>query len=129
MGEATAFTKIISEYGVLMVITAITLYFYVKDKLEQPKREKEQKEREARKEQEMALRDEEYRQAIKLLADSTNNVAKALDLLRVAEDNNAILLRQHDERSVLIKDDMIAGFGEVRKDLVEVKTIVSNCRR
>lgn len=129
MEEATALTKIISEYGVLMVITAITLYFYVKDKLEQPKKEKEQKEREARKEQEMALRDEEYRQAIKLLADSTNNVAKALDLLRVAEENNAILLRQHDERSVLIKDDMIAGFGEVRKDLVEVKTIVSNCRR
>lgn len=129
MEEATTFVKAISEYGILIIITAITLYFYVKDKLDQPKKDREQKEKECAKDKELALRDEEYRQAIRMLADSTNNVAKALDLLRVAEENSSILLRQHDERSIGIKDDMNVGFGEVRKDLVEVKTIVASCRR
>lgn len=118
MEDATAMVKLVSQFGVLVVIAGVFLYTYLQDRKDQKKKEEVN-----------VKRDDEYRTTIKLLADSTNNVAKALDLLREAEHNTTVLIQQHDQRSIAIKEDLAKGFGEIKNDLVEVKTIVENCRR
>ena len=140
MEEATAGMKAITEFGILIVIAGIFLLTYWYDKKEQRKkdiakeeedklREKAREEREKELRLESLRRDDEYRSTIKLLADSTNNVAKALDLLREAEANTTTLIRSHDQRSIDMKEDIATGFGEIRTDLTEVKTIVRSCGR
>ena len=100
MGQA------ISDLGITVIIVAVFLINIYMDK------------------REASRRDEEYRKTIVILSDSTNNVAKALDLLRQAETNTEILIRQHDERSIEIKQDVQDGFNCIKTDLIEVKTML-----
>lgn len=78
--------KAISESGVLIVIAGVFLYTYLTDK-------KDNKER-----------DSKYNESLRLLSESNINIAKALDLLNVSSQNNDKLLREHDERAILINE-------------------------
>ena len=129
MEETTTIIKAISEYGILLVIAGIFLITYWLDRKDRKTNDQANYQKDQQQRAEAIKRDEEYRATIKLLADSTNNVAKALDLLRVSEDTNTTLIRQHDQRSIDIKEDIQKGFGEIKNNLTEVKTIVSNCRK
>lgn len=78
--------KAISESGVLIVIAGVFLYTYLTDK-------KDNKER-----------DIKYNESLRLLSESNVNIAKALDLLNISSQNNDKLLREHDERAILISE-------------------------
>lgn len=86
----------ISESGILVVISGVFLYTYVSDK----KTNKE--------------RDEKYNESLRLLSESNTNIAKALDLLNVSSCNNDKLLREHDERAIIINERNIEILNELR---------------
>ena len=79
----------ISESGVLIVIAAVFVYTYLTDK-------KDNKER-----------DRQYNESLRLLSESNVNIAKALDLLNISSQNNDKLLREHDERAILINERLL----------------------
>lgn len=79
----------ISESGILIVIAGVFLYTYLTDK-------KENKERDAK-----------YNESLRLLSESNTNIAKALDLLNVSSQNNDKLLREHDERAIIINERLL----------------------
>lgn len=135
MGEMA---KLISEYGILVFIAVLFFATFVADKKTAKEERRERNAREdareiqrekAEKEQrdEMRKRDDEYRETIKVLSSSTDNVASALNLLRESENNTTTLIRSHDQRSIDIKEDIQKGFAEIKNDMTEVKTIVGTC--
>lgn len=83
--------KAISEVGILIVIAGLYLWTTYSDKLENKK-------------------------TLVLLAESNNNIAKSLELLKETMNNQDTILRTHDERSIMIKEDII-----------EVKTLLHQC--
>lgn len=90
----------ISESGILIVISGVFLYTYLTDK-------KENKERDAK-----------YNESLRLLSESNQNIAKALDLLNVSSQNNDKLLREHDERAI-----------QINERLIEIKNCVSKKKK
>lgn len=88
----------ISESGVLIVIAGVFLYTYITDK----KNNKE--------------RDEKYNESLRLLSESNQNIARALDLLNVSSCNNDKLLREHDERAVQINERNIEILHELKNN-------------
>lgn len=89
--------KAISESGILIVIAGVFLYTYLTDK-------KENKERDAK-----------YNESLRLLSESNQNIAKALDLLNVSSQNNDKLLREHDERAIIINERLLELRGLAEK--------------
>lgn len=79
----------ISESGILIVIAGVFLYTYISDKKNNVER------------------DAKYNESLRLLSESNTNIAKALDLLNVNSVNNDKLLREHDERAILINERLI----------------------
>lgn len=79
----------ISESGVLVVIAGVFLYTYLNDKKNNLER------------------DNKYNESLRLLSESNQNIAKALDLLNVSSRNNDKLLREHDERAIKINERLI----------------------
>lgn len=47
------------------------------------------------------------------LSESNENIAKALELLKMSMENNDKLLRQHDERAIKIKEQLNEIVGAV----------------
>lgn len=86
----------ISESGILIVIAGVFVYTYLTDK-------KENKERDAK-----------YNESLRLLSESNTNIAKALDLLNVNSVNNDKLLREHDERAIIINERNIEILHELK---------------
>lgn len=82
-------TKTIADVGVLVVIAGIFFFNYLQEK------------------RNFRERDEKYNESLKLLAESNNNIAKALDLLNVNSNNNDKLLREHDERSIKMNERLL----------------------
>lgn len=92
--------KAISESGILIAIAGVFLYTYLTDK-------KENKERDAK-----------YNESLRLLSESNTNIAKALDLLNVSSQNNDKLLREHDERAIIINERLLE-----LKNCIDKKTV------
>lgn len=101
----TEIVKSIAEYGVLIVIAGVFLYNTFQDR-------KDKKEQEIKNEK----RDIQYNESLSLLAKAIENMGNLIDLLRQSNENQINTFKQHDERSISIKED-----------LVEIKTLVSNC--
>jgi hypothetical protein len=97
--------KAISEYGVLIVIAGVFIWMVVTDRKASKQREEDTKKR-----------DDKYNESLSLLSQSNENIAKSLDLLTRSMETNETLLRQHDERSIKMKED-----------IAEVRVLVSNC--
>lgn len=76
----------ISESGILIVIAGVFLYTYISDKKNNVER------------------DAKYNESLRLLSESNTNIAKALDLLNSSSLNNDKLLREHDERAIVINE-------------------------
>lgn len=81
--------KLITENGILVVIAGIFLYTYLVDK------------------KELKVRDNKYNESLRLLSESNNNIAKALDLLNNNSLQNDKLLREHDERAIVINERLL----------------------
>lgn len=79
----------ISESGILIVIAGVFLYTYISDKKNNVER------------------DAKYNESLRLLSESNTNIAKALDLLNVNSVNNDKLLREHDERAIIINERLL----------------------
>ena len=47
------------------------------------------------------------------LSESNDNIAKVLELLKITQENSITLLRQHDERSISIKEQLNEIVGAV----------------
>lgn len=88
--------KAISESGVLIVIAGIFLYTYVNDK----KKSEE--------------RDRQYNESLRLLSESNNNIAELVRLLNSQSQNNDKLLREHDERAIIINERNIEILSELK---------------
>lgn len=92
--------KLIGEYGITIVIAGIFLWTVIIDK------------------KDVKIRDDKYNDSISLLSKAIDNMANLIDLLRQSNDNQLGILKQHDERSIKIKEEI----GEVR-------VLVNNCPR
>lgn len=79
----------ISDSGILIVIAGVFLYTYISDKKNNVER------------------DEKYNESLRLLSESNTNIAKALDLLNVSSCNNDKLLREHDERAIVMNERLL----------------------
>ena len=97
--------KIIGDYGILTAIAIVFIFNTIQD-------------RKDKKEQEVSngKRDEKYNESLSLLAKAIDNMGNLIDLLKQSNDNQAEVFKQHDERSICIKED-----------LIEIKTLVGNC--
>lgn len=99
--------KAITENGILVVIAAVFIWTILADRKDNTKREIEIKER-----------DDTYNTSLSLLSKAIDNMANLIDLLRQSNDNQASMLKTHDERSIKIKEEM-----------TEIKTIVGGCNK
>ena len=91
----------ISENGILIVIAGVFLYTYITDR----KTNKE--------------RDLMFNASLKLLSEGNQNIAKILDLLNINSCNNDKLLREHDERAIIMNERNIR-MNEILLNLVQL---------
>jgi uncharacterized protein HemX len=116
--EIVELAKGITNYGLLVIISALAIWFVIYNYLQQGKRDLKEEEKARCRENDQKQRDEKFNESLQMLAKSIDNQTKTLELLKSSIDNNEILIKQHDEkmtnlftkhdeRAVLIKEDII----------------------
>lgn len=103
--------KLVGEYGILTAIAIVFIWTTILDRKDKVQDKKDKKEEIEKNEK----RDNKYNESLQLLSQSNDNIASALNLLKTSTDTNNCLLREHDERAI-----------KIREDIIEIKTVVNN---
>ena len=106
--------KAITNYGLLVIISSLAIWFVVYNYMQQGKRDEKLK-------LEQIERDNKYNESLQMLAKSIDNQTKLLELYKTSLENTEILLKQHDERvmSALSRHDDRAI--TIKEEIIELK--------
>lgn len=116
----------VTNYGVLVVITALAIWFVVYNYLQTGKRIQIEEEKREKRDIEQKIRDDKFNESLQMLSRSIDNQTRTLELLQQAQtksvecatktertieehDKNIMaLLMKHDDRAISIKEEIIS---------------------
>jgi uncharacterized protein HemX len=113
--------KEITNYGLLVIISALAIWFVIYNYLQQGKRELKEEEKAKCREAEQKARDEKFNESLQMLSKAIDNQTRTLELLKSSIDGNEILLKQHDEKMTLIFEKHDARAVAIKEDIIELK--------
>ena len=120
--EMIEIAKAITNYGVLIIITSIAIWFVVYNYLQTEKRTKIEEEKREKERLESKMRDDKFNESLQMLSRSIDNQTRTLDLLQKSQVSNEISLKKHDENivSMLTKHDERAI--SIKEEIISLRT-------
>lgn len=93
--------KLITENGIMIIICAVFIYQYLNDK------------------KELKARDDKYNDSLRLLSESSDNIARALTLLTEQSKRGEESMVKHDERAIKMNEKLAKTIALLEKRISE----------